>query len=145
MFQVITRGPQETEEKGKKLGEEILKVKNPLRAVVLALEGDLGSGKTTFVQGVAKGLQIRFRIVSPTFVIIKRYEFQNRQRNFYHIDCYRVKGRELVGLGFKEVIKHPRNVVAIEWADRILGILPKDVIKVRFEYFGKDIRKISFN
>ena len=145
MFQVITRGPQETEEKGKKLGEEILKVKNPSRAVVLALEGDLGSGKTTFVQGVAKGLQIRFRIVSPTFVIIKRYEFQNRQRNFYHIDCYRVKGRELVSLGFKEVIKHPRNVVAIEWADRILGILPKDVIKVRFEYFGKDIRKISFN
>lgn len=144
-MQMITRNPQETESKGKKFGEELLKVKNLSRAIVLALEGELGSGKTTFVQGIAKGLQIRFRIVSPTFVITKRYEFQNRQRNFYHIDCYRVKGKELVSLGLKEMIKQPKNIIAIEWADRIPGLLPKDVIKIKFEYFGKDIRKISFN
>ena len=144
-MQVITRSPQETENQGKKLGEELLKVKNPSQAVVLALEGELGAGKTTFVQGIAKGLKIRFRIVSPTFVITKRYEFQNRQRNFYHIDCYRIKGKELISLGLKEIIKQPQNIVAIEWADRIPGLLPKNIIKIKFEYFGKDIRKISFN
>lgn len=100
----------------KELGTEIAKhiLKKPLKkAFILALEGDLGSGKTTFTQGFAKGLGIKEKVLSPTFVLMKRYKKQ--KGNLYHIDCYRVKDVE--GLNFDEIIKDPNNIVVIEWAE----------------------------
>ena len=107
-------------------------------ARVLGLTGDLGAGKTTFLQGFAKGLGIKEKILSPTFIIIRRL------RNFYHIDCYRIKKpKEILNLGFKEIMSDPKNIVAIEWAERIRPLLPKSAILVQFKPVGKNKREIK--
>ncbi len=104
---------------------------------ILALAGELGSGKTTFVQGFARGLGIKERVLSPTFVIMRRYQ------NFFHIDCYRIqKPKELIDLGLKIIMANPKNIIAIEWAERVEKILPKQTIWIRFDFINKNKRKI---
>ncbi len=127
------------------MAEEILKTRIEKRALILGLEGDLGGGKTTFLQGFAKGLGIKEKITSPTFVIIKRFHVPYSMfHDFYHIDCYRIrKSKEIFDLGLKEIISNPRNIVAIEWADRIKKILPKNVLSLKFGFVGKTSRKIT--
>jgi len=136
--EIITKSDIETQELAKKMAQEML-VRNNQEALVIGLEGDLGSGKTTFIQGVAKGLGIKDKITSPTFVIMKKYGF------FYHIDCYRIKSKDLLELGFKEIISQPDNIIMIEWADRVKDVLPKNTIWMKFEYLDKDKRKILVN
>ncbi|MFH1188935.1 MAG: tRNA (adenosine(37)-N6)-threonylcarbamoyltransferase complex ATPase subunit type 1 TsaE, partial [bacterium] len=80
---MITKNDRETRRAGELLAQEIKKT--PL---VIALEGDLGAGKTTFIQGIAKGLGIQEQITSPTFVIMKKYPINGGF--FYHLDCYRL-------------------------------------------------------
>jgi tRNA threonylcarbamoyladenosine biosynthesis protein TsaE len=85
---IITKSAEETQKLGKKIAGEM---KSRKTAVVLGLQGDLGSGKTTFLQGFARGLNIKEKILSPTFVIMKK--FQAPTQNFkylYHLDCYRI-------------------------------------------------------
>ncbi len=121
----LSNSSKNTQKAGEILAREILKSSTADKAVVLALKGDLGGGKTTFLQGFAKGLGIKEKILSPTFVIVKKYKIQN----YYHIDCYRIqKPKEILELGFKEIVSDPRNIVAVEWAERINKILPKDTI-----------------
>lgn len=136
MLEIITESAWETQRVGFFLAEEITQDKTKSRrAFVIGLEGDLGSGKTTFIQGMAKGLKIKERITSPTFVIIKKINF------FYHIDCYRVKSKDILDLGFKEIISQP-NLVVIEWAEKIKKILPRDTFWIKFKYLDRDKRKI---
>ena len=106
---IITKSSTQTQKLGESLAKK-LKGSN-----LICLEGDLGGGKTTFVQGLARGLGIKERITSPTFVLMKRFAINNKSRlcrgfsmkskrftHFYHIDCYRIKNfRELLELGFK--------------------------------------------
>lgn len=140
----FTKNPNQTKKLGKILAQEILK--NPLkkRALLLGLEGDLGGGKTTFLQGFAKGLGVKEKITSPTFVIIKKFHLPYPVfHELYHIDCYRIKKpREILDLGFKEIISNPQNIIAIEWSDRIKKILPKDILFFKFDFINKNIRKI---
>ena len=137
--EVIIQSAKEMQKVGKYLANEILKeILEDRKAIVIGLEGDLGSGKTTFVQGIAKGLGIKEKITSPTFVIMRKYDF------LYHIDCYRIKSKDLLELDFKEIIKQSGNIVVIEWAERIKKVLPKDVIWMKFEYLDKDKRKIIY-
>ena len=145
----ITSSSAQTKKLGQKLAKDILKKKPEETAFVIGLEGELGSGKTTFVQGFAKALGIKEKVLSPTFVIIKRFQFNNltikQFNNFYHLDCYRIKKpRELLDLGFKEIISNPRNIVAVEWADKIKKIMPEDVLWINFEFIDEKKRKISF-
>ena len=100
------------------------------QAVVLSLYGNLGSGKTTFLQGFAKALKIKERITSPTFVILKKFSItKSIFKNFYHIDCYRIENpEEMIELNFKDIISNPENIVAIEWPEKIKKILPKNRI-----------------
>jgi len=145
----ITSSSTQTKKLGQKLAKDILKKKPEETAFVIGLEGELGSGKTTFVQGFAKALGIKEKVLSPTFVIIKRFQFNNltikQFNNFYHLDCYRIKKpRELLDLGFKEIISNPRNIVAVEWADKIKKIMPEDVLWINFEFIDEKKRKISF-
>jgi tRNA threonylcarbamoyladenosine biosynthesis protein TsaE len=141
-----TKSKKETENLGKKIGRKILKEKPGKIAKIIALEGDLGGGKTTFLKGFAKGLGIKEKILSPTFILIRKFNIKHRTSNFkhfYHIDCYRIeKEREILNLGFREIIKDPKNIVAIEWADKIKKILPKKVIKIKFKILGKKEREI---
>jgi tRNA threonylcarbamoyladenosine biosynthesis protein TsaE len=115
----------------------------------LAFYGDLGSGKTTFIQGLAKGLGIQRRIISPTFIIIRRYELKPKTENlklnfFYHIDLYRTETKnDLLGLGIDEIIQNPNNIVALEWAEKMGEMLPKRRIDVHMEYLGEDQRRIT--
>ncbi len=134
-----THSAKETQKLAKDFAKSILKEnKNRNGALVVALRGDLGGGKTTFIQGFAKGLGIREKILSPTFNIYKRYG------NFYHFDCYRIeKPREILSLGFKEIISNPKNIVAIEWAEKIEDILPKDTQWINFEFINENTRSID--
>lgn len=121
-------------------------------AFVIALEGDLGGGKTTFTQGFAEGFGIKEKILSPTFVVLKHFDIhkhtlKNSQsfRSFYHMDCYRLESpSDLLAFGFKEIIKNPENIVLIEWADKIRRVLPKNHLKIKFKYLDNNQREISF-
>ena len=146
--------PTTTLNKGERWGRGLSTKKNG--AIVLALRGDLGSSKTTFIQGFAKGLGIKENITSPTFVILKkfeicRYAISQKTRNristnyktFYHIDCYRIeKPKDLLDLGVKNILSDRNNIVAIEWSEKVQKILPKNAIKIKFEFVDENTRRI---
>jgi tRNA threonylcarbamoyladenosine biosynthesis protein TsaE len=137
MEKFITQSPKETERLGEKVGKRISQIRLKNQAQIIALEGDLGGGKTTFLKGLAKGMGIKERILSPTFLLIRKFQ------NFYHIDCYRIKKpSEILKLGFRKIVKDPQNIVAIEWAERIKGILPRKILKIKFKILGKKKREI---
>lgn len=144
-MEILTKSLGQTKKTGEILAKEVLKTPTKKQAFVLGLVGDLGGGKTTFLQGFAKGLGIKPRITSPTFVIVKKFPISNSQfLNFYHIDCYRIKKpREILGLGFKEAFSNPQNIITVEWAKRIRRILPKNVIILKFQFIDKTTRKIT--
>jgi tRNA threonylcarbamoyladenosine biosynthesis protein TsaE len=141
-----TKSEKETERLGEKIAKKILKEKPGKIAKIIALEGDLGGGKTTFLKGFAKGLGIREKILSPTFILIKKFNLKHPTSNFehfYHIDCYRIeKEKEILNLDFREIIKDPKNIVAIEWAKKTKKILPRKVLKIKFKILGKKEREI---
>ncbi len=141
----ITNTALETKNKGKELAKKILKEQVMTKAQVLALRGDLGGGKTTFLQGFAKGLKIKQKILSPTFVILKKFRIKHSNfKFFYHLDCYRIKKpKEILDLGFKKIITDPKNIVAVEWSDRIKKLLPPNTIFISFEFYNKNKRKIK--
>ena len=116
---------------------------------MIALTGDLGAGKTTFVQGFAEGLGIKARIVSPTFIIMRTYRVDgksHRFHNFYHLDFYRIEGTEedVESLGLTEVWNAPGSVVVVEWAEKIKDFLPTGTIWINFEVDGTK-RKITLS
>lgn len=144
-MEFFTNSPRETKKLARNLAKKTLKQPSQKGAVVVGLEGDLGGGKTTFLQGFAKGLGIRQRITSPTFVIMRRFKIYNsRFENFYHIDCYRIKKpKEILDLGWKEIVKDSKNIIAIEWADRIKKIVPVRSFWLKFEFISSNKRKIT--
>jgi tRNA threonylcarbamoyladenosine biosynthesis protein TsaE len=141
----ITNTALETKNRGRELAKKILKERIATKARVLALRGDLGGGKTTFLQGFAKGLGIKQKILSPTFVILKKFRIKHSSFNFfYHIDCYRIKKpKEILDLGFKKIIADPKNIIAVEWSDRMQKLLPQNTIFISFEFYNKNKRKIK--
>jgi len=137
-MEVITKSAQETKDLGKKIATDLK------GGETLALIGDLGSGKTTFIQGFAEGLGIKNRIISPTFILMRKYS--DSKLNFYHIDLYRLENNlenEVKNLGIDDTWGKENNIVAIEWAEKIKDLLPKGTIQLRFENMGEDDRKIS--
>ena len=147
---IKTNSRRETQALGASFGALLLSASLPKRhALVVKLEGELGSGKTTFVQGVAKGLRIKEKILSPTFVIIKVYKLQTKNyKLLYHIDCYRIKDEhDLLALGWDKIVSDPRNLVFIEWLERVRKILPQNTISISFETIKSSkspARKITF-
>ena len=115
------------------------------RGTVVALYGELGSGKTSFVQGVAKALGVDVTIISPTFVIERIYKLSHKNFDrMVHIDCYRIEdASEMTLLGWDEKTKNPRNLIFVEWAERIEEILPPHTTRVYFEFVEETIRRIK--
>lgn len=108
---------------------------------VLVLSGDLGAGKTTFVQGLAKGLGIVERVTSPTFILMK--EYPGGRFPLMHLDVYRLgKVQEVIDLGIDEYLD-PSHVVAVEWGDKVEPLLPQDHLKVELTHDGSDSRTIA--
>lgn len=102
---------------------------------VIALQGDLGAGKTTFVQGFLSGLGSKRRVASPTFVLMRRHRLGKKLVGAYHIDAYRLrKAQHLSVLGIEEILNEPRNVVLVEWPEKAKGFLPKKTIWIKFRH-----------
>ena len=142
---IISSSSLQTQNIARVLAKTLLETQPAKGARVLGLVGELGSGKTTFAQGLAKGLGIKEKILSPTFILLKEFKIRHPFFcTFYHIDCYRLDNptKELLHLGFKKIIADPRNIVAIEWADRVKKVLPKDAAWIQFEYGDKNKRNI---
>ena len=141
----IASSSVQTKKIARSLAPLFLKKRSKKHALIIALGGELGSGKTTFLQGFAKGLGIREKILSPTFVIYRKFSiFHFQFSNFYHIDCYRIqKPKELLDLNFKKLISDPQNIIAIEWADKIKKIMPKNSVWIHFKFINEKTRKIS--
>ncbi len=132
---VTAHSATETKGYGKQLAPHLLP------GDVLALQGDLGAGKTTFCQGVGEGLGITTPIVSPTFTIIREYA---GRLPYYHFDVYRLEGiEELDDLGFEEYF-YGDGVVVIEWANLIRPVLPEDHLEISLSYGGGTSRVLRF-
>ena len=142
-----TNSVEQTKKLGILLGEELRTFSGSKNhAFCLALTGELGSGKTLFVQGLARGLGISSRIQSPTFVFMKRYGLKRSSfDNMWHIDLYRLeKDSELGAIGFSEVVTDRKNIVVVEWAERIRRHLPKDTLWIIFTHEKPESRLITF-
>ncbi len=98
--------------------------------MLLALRGELGSGKTCFVQGLARAMGVREPVTSPTFTLVN--EYQGRHRKLFHADWYRLSnGAEVDDLGLEEALAIPA-VIAIEWPERALEWFPSNAVTIRF-------------
>jgi len=147
----ITNNSKETQALGEKLAQEIK------GGEIIALKGDLGAGKTTFTQGLLKGLGTEGPYTSPTFLIMKEYKIseqkkvnneQNEIKKVYHIDAYRVNTQDILNLGWEEIIlpsaDGSKNIIIIEWPERIEKIIPANALWINFEWMGENKRKITF-
>ena len=114
--------------------------------VVLALSGDLGAGKTTFVQQLATILGITDTVNSPTFVIMKRYETDDSTfSKLVHIDAYRIEDSvEMKALHFSEIIQDKYNLVCIEWAEKIADLLPVGTVRLELVALPHSKHKITY-
>lgn len=140
-MKLITKSSDET----KKIGNDFAQKLNPTDVVLLY--GDLGAGKTTFVQGLAEGLGIKDRILSPTFVLQRIHDVPNNKfGNLNHLDLYRIEEpTEIENLGLFEMIEDESAVTIIEWADRLKDFTPKQGYRIYFNYLSNDQREISIN
>lgn len=116
-------------------------------ATVLALSGDLGAGKTTFVQLLAKQLGVVEAVTSPTYLIMRQYETSSPQfRTLVHMDAYRIEDEsELRPLRFSELLTTPGLLLCIEWAEKIAAALPENYQTLTFAIGEGDTRTITYS
>lgn len=122
----------------KELAKKIIKKSSAKTAVVVALTGELGAGKTTFAQGFASGLGIK-GAPSPTFILMRNIKLKNKAfKNFIHIDAYRATVGDFLKLGFKKIAPEPDNIILVEWADRLKRLMPKSAIWIKLGHGRKE-------
>jgi len=124
---MISKDVKETSEIAKKFLVKMLKKSSTKgKALVVCLSGDLGAGKTAFTKAIAKHLHIKNRVNSPTFVIIKKYPLKDkRYKVLFHLDAYRLKNeKELLHLGWEDIIGNREHLVFIEWPENVSKVIP---------------------
>lgn len=131
-----------------KLAQDFLANLRPesARATVIGLRGDLGSGKTTFVQALARALGLTEQITSPTFVIEKIYNLDGKRvfKKLVHIDAYRLDNyQDLAKLNFRDLLIDESNLILVEWAERVSEILG-NYREINFKFIDEKTREISF-
>lgn len=111
---------------------------------IIALVGDLGAGKTTFTQSLARALGVKQTVNSPTFVVLKLYQARRRAiKNLVHIDVYRLDGvRDLAAIGWAD-FQDKNSVIVIEWADKAAALLPPSTIWLKFGLGRADSRMVT--
>jgi len=150
----LTKSYEETQKLGEKFAHDLS------GGDVVLLFGDLGAGKTTFMQGLAKGLGVKKRIISPTFIIMRTYEVglpsqgvlsENKEdshtgsdiEKLYHIDLYRTETiKDIEGLGFFDILQDKKAIIAIEWPEKLGEHLPKGAWVVKCSYIDDTTRQI---
>lgn len=150
-----TSSAEETRDSGRKLA------KTALPGTLFCLWGDLGAGKTTFVQGLLEGLGASRPYISPTFVIMKQYDLPKRQtglpmgqtglpvpstgiERIYHADAYRVETKDFETLGFAEWCADPKGITVLEWPERIASLLPEKRMDITLRSISENEREITF-
>lgn len=119
-MKIITRSEKEFSKVARAFAKKLRP--NKKQATLVTLSGKLGTGKTFFVRACARALGIRAKIISPTFVIIKSHKLKAKSyKLFIHIDCYRLESsKELLKLGWREILSDSRNLIFLEWPERVL-------------------------
>ncbi len=141
-MRIVSSSPARTRHIAAGLAKKILRGKGKAARVV-ALKGELGSGKTVFAKGFLRALRVARPVQSPTFVIIKRYPLPSRKGTAFHIDAYRIQSaREVRPLGLGDALKDPSHIVLIEWPERLGSRLPKGTLSIRFSHGGKRDERI---
>ncbi len=131
---IITHNPEETQQLGRKLGEQA----QP--GDVMLLQGNLGTGKTCLTQGIAFGLDIDEYTLSPSFVLVREY---NGRLPLYHMDLYRLDDlAEIDDLGLDDYL-YGRGICVIEWAEKGAGILPNDHLLIEIERLSEEERRFT--
>jgi len=174
MEKYTSNSAQETKDFAGNLIKKLLEQKRT-SALVVGLCGELGAGKTQFVQGVAKHLGIKRNITSPTFVLMKKYSIPSKtylpavataqaglrldevasatqagnlkpKTCLYHIDCYRTQSaEEFLDLDWKDIIVNPNNIIFVEWAEKIKKIMPKNSVWIYFKDRGENKREFRIH
>jgi tRNA threonylcarbamoyladenosine biosynthesis protein TsaE len=135
MKKKYTNSPEETNNLGYEIG---LLLKEEPHVVVL-LDGELGTGKTTLTQGIAKGLGIKQIVNSPTYTILKKYVSPDKRRNLYHLDLYRLSD---VGYDFDlEEYIDGQGLVVVEWPFRVEEFLPNDYLIIKIKKLSDSKRE----
>lgn len=144
-MRVVSKSVEETKEAAKAVLEGLVSPSS--QATVIGLEGDLGAGKTTFVQQVANLLGIKGAVTSPTFTLIHVYKLPKvfkARTHLIHIDCYRFdQPKELADLGWDELIADSKNLIFIEWPERVVEILPPNIQTIKFKFIDEQTREIK--
>lgn len=165
-MEIVSKNLQETRDLAFDLAKKIKnnEFNNPNGALVIGLHGNLGAGKTTFMKSLAEALGVTETIQSPTFVIMKFFKISPQPRGLglplslsrrgeggevfeqlVHIDAYRLdSGDDLLKLGWEEIISDQKNIICIEWPERVADILD-NYLRISFEHVSENERKISIN
>jgi len=136
---MISKSIKETKKIAKIFLDKILKDKKKRKgAFIVGLSGDLGAGKTAFTKSIAKHLKIKSRVFSPTYVIMKKYSLPlprgsaqrargSNYKFFFHIDAYRLESeKDLLNLGWEEIVNNKEHLIFIEWPENIKKAMPKN-------------------
>ena len=115
-------------------------------ATIVALSGDLGAGKTTLTQAIARKLGVKESVISPTFVIMKIYDTKHAAyTQLVHIDAYRLNSStELERLGWRELIADPKNLILVEWPEKVPEAIPKSARRVALAHENEETRSIEY-
>src|SRR3989344_7956434 len=113
----ISKSEKETHKIAGNLARKVIGSRDP---VTIALEGELGAGKTTFIRGFLRSLGVREKVKSPTFVLMRHYKIPKSDKEIYHLDCYRVRDhRDLATLDLRSIFNFQDSIVLIEWPERV--------------------------
>lgn len=112
---------------------------------VIALHGDMGAGKTTFVHALCKHLGVKDTVSSPTFAIINEYRYSNKSGSMYHIDLYRLNTDEDAVRAGVEDCFYSGNICLVEWPEKAPNIFPDNTLHIYVSAISSDTRKISWN
>ena len=143
----VTKSANSTRKLGEILGEETRGYFNRKKTgFCVSLEGELGSGKTVFAKGFARGLGIKEEMKSPTFILMRVFHFRgptptsrrSRTSRFFHIDAYRDQ------IDFREYLKDSKNILLVEWSNKAKKFLPKKYFLFKLRHAGGDKREIKF-
>lgn len=144
-MQYLSHSPEETQQFAR---EEALRLvgEGAGQPIVIALEGELGAGKTTFTQAFAEALGVHEHLKSPTFVLMKHYKITGapKYHTLYHLDCYRLNSSaDLIPLGTRDTIHLPGTIILIEWAERVKDILPRNHWVIHIDHVSEQERNIT--